>query len=348
MSSALHLIVFLKIDLSGVGLLPCVSRTLKHVLNTALAGGHKEVPPPRDLGWGPGNELAARGPILQDGALHQEGLFDVYNPTMLITTLLVFKQSGWVNHAPSPGKLSHIFDVPLIMGDGLAGNSTARAALGYGLSPIVMSSLFCTLWVCTGGVDKGLEVNPGWRCPKTAPTRMQPREDKRAVAKKITPLPRSEEADEPPSVPYVVVPDIIDVNANTETTIWLSARRWSQTTKYLFGISEREKPLSESLLFHPGADVHVASSKYRCSLDKGKVTLASNRLTLDERPQEHTLERDHNNVNTAMHLRLDKIRQEHNLAKAVKLDDAEVPIHLWDKAVYMMVPLPLQVLSILL
>jgi hypothetical protein len=32
----------------------------------------------------------------------------------------------------------------------------------------------------------------------------------------------------------------------------------------------------------------------------------------------------------------------------VKSDDAEVPIHLWDKAVYMTVPSPLQVLSILL
>ena len=46
MSSALHLIVFLKIDLSGVGPLPCVPCTLKHVLNAASAGGHKEVPPP--------------------------------------------------------------------------------------------------------------------------------------------------------------------------------------------------------------------------------------------------------------------------------------------------------------
>jgi hypothetical protein len=196
---------------------------LKHVLNAASAGGHKEVPPPRDLGWGPGSKLAARGPILQDGALCWEGLFDVYNPTTPITTLPVFKRSGWVNRAPSSGELLLIFDVPLIMDDSLAGNSTARAALGYGLSPIVMSSLFCTLWVCTGGVDKGLEVNPGWRCPKTAPTSMQPREDKSAVAKKITPLPRSEEADKPPSVPYVVGPNIIDVNANTETAIWLLA-----------------------------------------------------------------------------------------------------------------------------
>jgi hypothetical protein len=64
MSSALHLIVFLKIDLSGVGLLPCVPRTLKHVLNAALAGSHNELPSPWDLGWGPGVELAARGPIL--------------------------------------------------------------------------------------------------------------------------------------------------------------------------------------------------------------------------------------------------------------------------------------------
>jgi hypothetical protein len=193
------------------------------------------------------------------------------------------------------------------MDDGLAGNSTARATLGYGLSPIIVSSLFCMLWAHTGGVNKGLEVNPGQRCPKTAPTRMQPREDKSAVAKKITPPPKLEEADEPPSVSYVVVPDIIDVNANMETAIWLLVGRWSQTTKYLFGISEQEIPSSESLPFHPGTDVHVASIKYRSSLDEGKVTLASNRLTPDERPQEHTLERDHNNVDTTMQLRLDKI-----------------------------------------
>jgi hypothetical protein len=208
---------------------------------------------------------------------------------------------------PSPGKLLCIFDVPLNMDDGFAGNSTARAALGYGLSPIVVSSLFFTLWARTGGVDKDLEVNPGRRCPKTAPTRMQPREDKSAVAKKITPPPRSEEADKPPSVPCVIVPDIIDINANTETAIWLLARRWSQTAKYLFGISKREIPSSESLPFHPGTDVHVASIEYRSSLDEGKVILASNRLTPDERPQGHTLKRDHNNVNTTMQLRLDKI-----------------------------------------
>jgi hypothetical protein len=119
---------------------------------------------------------------------------------------------------------------------------------------------------------------------------MQPREYKSAVAKKITPPPRSEEADKPPSVPYVVVPNIIDINANTETAIWLLARRWSQTTKYLFGITKWEIPSSESLLFRQGTDVHVASIKYRSSSDKGKVTSASNRLTPDKRPQEHTLE----------------------------------------------------------
>jgi hypothetical protein len=51
----------------------------------------RKFPPHWDLGWGPGNELAARGPILQDGALCWEGLFDVYNPTTPITTPLVFK-----------------------------------------------------------------------------------------------------------------------------------------------------------------------------------------------------------------------------------------------------------------
>ncbi len=32
--------------------------------------------------------------------------------------------------------------------------------------------------------------------------------------------------------------------------------------------------------------------------------------------------------------RLERIKSEHNLAKAVKSDNAEVPIHIWDKAIF--------------
>ncbi len=36
---------------------------------------------------------------------------------------------------------------------------------------------------------------------------------------------------------------------------------------------------------------------------------------------------------------LDKVKKEHDLAKAVKADDAQVPVYLWDKAVCRKEPL---------
>jgi len=41
-----------------------------------------------------------------------------------------------------------------------------------------------------------------------------------------------------------------------------------------------------------------------------------------------------------LQLKLDNIKKEHNLAKAVKSDDAEVPVHLWNEKVFFGPPTP--------
>ncbi len=196
-------------------------------INTASKGGHKEYPPPIDLGWGPLEELASLGPIFLDGILRHEDLFDIHIPHMLIATPLVFKRSGWVHQTPTSSKLLHIFDVPLVMEPLLQDNILARTAMEHGyLSWFPLSFGPCEQDVLRG--DMGFKIN---HCLRTTLPRVQKRE-KRMEEKRIG---KAEAADKPPAVLDEVAPTPISNNL-AMVAICNLARGRSRTTRYDFGV----------------------------------------------------------------------------------------------------------------
>jgi hypothetical protein len=85
-------------------------RVLPRILNAATPDASWEIVPP-----GPLNEPILRSPIVVDGMLRQEGLFNVFSPLLPLACLCVFKATGWAQRMLSAKELLRAFDMPLDM-----------------------------------------------------------------------------------------------------------------------------------------------------------------------------------------------------------------------------------------
>ncbi len=90
-------------------------------------------------------------PIICGDLLRGEGLFDVSRPKLDIACRSVFKPSGWVRRRLTPKKFLWVFDGPLFLIPHLLEDQQMRSLLLHSLSPLIVASIFCSMWAGVGG-----------------------------------------------------------------------------------------------------------------------------------------------------------------------------------------------------
>ena len=244
---------------------PCTPRVLKHMLVSSTPGSYQSIEEPRPLDTTP-----ARSVLVVDGLLRGEGLYDVESPSRLVACPSVFSKTGWVKRSLSHKELLRVFDLPTAM-DKVLMERPHMLDFVDGLSPMVVTSIFRTLWgVSEGGRDRDQRD----REQRTAPSESSPSRVRE-----------------------------IGVEWNKEEE------------------SNREK-VDGSL---------VLNVEERSIIETVDGSMVSDTGMEDEDYEE------------PFDVLLESIKQARDLAKAVKSDDAAVPIHLWDERICLGSPTSMEV-----
>jgi hypothetical protein len=135
--SAVHLISFRGVEAEVFRPPPALPRILAHIVNAATPDPLREIESPCPI-----DEPVPRAPIVRDGMLRLEGLFDVFVPSVPVACPCVFKASGWSQRSLSVKELLRVFDTPLAMDDVLILDRRARNIMQRGITPIVVSAIF--------------------------------------------------------------------------------------------------------------------------------------------------------------------------------------------------------------
>lgn len=226
---------------------PCTPRVLKHLIEAATMGSFHAIAEPAPLG-----PALPRSVLVSDGLVRCEGLYDVSEPSRLIACPSVFSKTGWVKRMLSRKELLRLFDLPTGM-DGVLLNQPQLVDFVNGLSPLVVTSVFRTLWGKVEGGRNRLQHQVA--TTKSSPTK---------------------------------VADMLESGVRDD------------------GYDEEE----------------MAESRVQEEMDMsddGKV-VAGAEAVVDEKVE----------LEEPFDALLDSIKQARDLAKAVKSDDAEVPVHLWN------------------
>jgi hypothetical protein len=123
--SGIHLLSFWGVDAAVFHPPPALPPILTHVVNAATPDDPSreiEFPCPIDV-------PILRAPIVRDGMLQLEGLFDVFEPSVPVACPCVFKASGWVQRSLSTKELLRVFDTPLDMDNFLIADRRARIVI---------------------------------------------------------------------------------------------------------------------------------------------------------------------------------------------------------------------------
>ncbi len=93
---------------------PCVPRCLGHLVNAAKKSDGRGWWAPLDA---PPDQFGphVHTPLMVDGLLRCEGLWDVHNPLVNVAGPCVFKSMGWARGGLSAVKFLHAFNVPLAL-----------------------------------------------------------------------------------------------------------------------------------------------------------------------------------------------------------------------------------------
>jgi len=126
---------------------PALPRILAHIVNAATPD------PSREIEFlCPIDEPIPRAPIVRDGMLRLEGLFNVFDPSIPVACPCFFKASGWAQCSLSIKEMLHVFDTPLAMDDVLIADRSAWNVMQRSITPIVVSAIFRALWSNSMGV----------------------------------------------------------------------------------------------------------------------------------------------------------------------------------------------------
>jgi len=256
---------------------PALPHILAHIVNAATPDPLREI----EL-LCPIDAPISRTPIVRDGTLRLEGLFNVFDPSIPVACPCVFKASGWAQRSLSIKELLRMFDTPLAMDNVLIADRRARNVMRRSITPTVHDE--------NKTDETGREVEAdlkereivwrsGWRCR--------------------TPIVRVEGTNYP------------------ERTRWKAET--GQLMAHNFTTPRPSEPAHESITPRPAARELVTKLKQ----EHDTPSLPERVLFAKPTDTPSLPERD----------LFAKLKQEHNLAKAVKSDNAEVPVDLWDQAV---------------
>ena len=266
-TSAFHLISSRGVDAAVFCPPPALPRILAHIVNAATPDPSREIESPCPI-----DEPVPRAPIVRDGMLRLEGLFDVFDPLLPVACPCVFKASGWSKRSLSIKELLCVFDTPLAMDNVLLPDRRARNIMQRCITPIVVSAIFRAMW----SNDMGF-VTASAMAQQELTVHEESDTDETGRELEVVRVGGGEEEKED--------------EGNREENGWRSGWR-SRPPMARVGITTRSLALSLSEPVHE----HI-----------------------NQGPSEREL--------------FAKLKQEHDLAKAVKSDDAEVPLDLWDQAV---------------
>jgi hypothetical protein len=273
-SSAIHLIAYRGVHASCFMPQGALAQMLGHIINPASDTQGQNIEPPMAL-----QPLVPWSPIVQDGLLHGEGLFDVFCRS-------VFAPTKWVHRGVSPEELLCIFDVPSVLAQHFLANHRDCSLLLRSLPSIVVAAVFWSMW---GRVEGGLSAiclntrqGDEHRGQVDGDLHMEPMELEEDGMEE-----EEEEVDTAGREELNGTSGDRSSSEELEAQLRVAAQDWSPITRYNFGF-----------------DSGIIASKEIKSLP----------------PAAHEAV-------------LDKVKFEHDLAEAVKADDAEVPIHLWDEKV---------------
>jgi hypothetical protein len=244
-TSAIHLMSYKRVDPSVFVAPPSLPRVLAHIIDAAAPDAAKETPRTAPL------DSIPCAPIVSDGVLRSEGLFDVFCPHLRIACPRMFKSMGWAHRPLSAREHLRAFNIPLNMDAVLLNESREqclRTVLQRGITPLIASAVIRTIWSGMGG---GAEVAGRGQ------------------------------------------PEQLTLRNKMERTY--EELKWSEMT--LDGLAATRSKFG----------VQDTSNSTHAEADNG--------------------------LNPHIEEVLSELKEKHNIAKAVKADDARVPVELWDEAV---------------
>ena len=113
-------------------------RTLGHIINAAAQGHFSAIEPPPPL------RSAPRQPVLVDGMLRKEGLYDVFADRPCIACPSVFHTTKWVKRRLTRTELLRMWDIPPALDHGMEVLDAERLATS--VSPLLISSFLREIW----------------------------------------------------------------------------------------------------------------------------------------------------------------------------------------------------------
>ena len=130
-------------------------RTLSHIINAATPGNHRAIDPP------PPTQTHERRPMIMDGLLRREGLFDVHSPSLNVACPSVFKKTKWVQRRMTLAETLRMWDIQLSLDARMEPQDIDR--LAQSVSPLLISSFLRNIWA--GGEAPPVEARIDDRAP---------------------------------------------------------------------------------------------------------------------------------------------------------------------------------------
>ena len=350
-----------------------VPRTLKQLLDSTVKGAFTEIPPP------PAIPNPARRPILVEGRVMREGLYDVARPRATVACPSVFSTTKWVARQLTTREILRVFDLPVSMDRFLLPDGDQRAqvhaALVAGirasLSPLVITNVFRAWW---GMIRGGSMDHQDGFCTSAESTEVPPRSrgDEMVDDWEECDLENDGVSDDgaydPDSIDTLWEDDERSVRRRDEALCWddersigSSADCESHDIPDLLRPSEQNSTSSssddssdersaasgsddiEETATNGGASAHfwvdfAHIQELRHPLKSNSSTSECKGSVAARRPGANSRASSFEPSTTGplaspTAARLDHIKEEHDLAKAVKPDDAKVPVHLWDERI---------------
>ena len=159
-TSSIHLISYQGVDDVVFNAPPALPRVLAHILDSASPDKAQEIVATQQL-----PAAATRSPIVLDGLLRQEGLFDLFRPDLRVACPCVFKGTAWATLPLSATEFLRVFDSPLDMDPTLLNphrERRMRSVLPRGITPLIMLAVFCSMW-STNSEGVAMEATAVWQ-----------------------------------------------------------------------------------------------------------------------------------------------------------------------------------------
>jgi hypothetical protein len=278
--SAIHLIAYQGMADSCFRPHKALAQTLAHTINTASIVRAPAIDPLEPIETPP-----PRQPVVSRDLLHGEGLFDISCPKLEIACRSVFTPSSWVQQWLTPKEYLWVFDVLALLTPQLLDNQRLRSLLLRSLLPLVVASIFCSVWVVVGG-GRANETCLGNEVQISEDLHMVETGEKRQIAD-----------------PNIVGMEMREDNARAGSKLDCSlVKTFSKKCRG----NELNGPDTSSDMTEP----------LRPAVQAAVVPTLVSTSSLPE---------VHETI-------LDKVRAEHDMAKAIKANDTQVPVYLWNKA----------------